>query len=70
GVVLALARVKQDLLDDLDAAGLVDSITTERMYPTLPTAVTAYLAWYEKEHGTPHPFGPVPPNPAPPSEAS
>ena len=61
GVVLALARVKQDLLDDLEAAGLVDSITTERMYPTLPTAVTAYLAWYHEKHGKPHPFGPVPP---------
>ena len=59
--------MKQDLLDDLDAAGLVDSITTERMYPTLPTAVAAYLAFYEEEHGKPHPFGPVPPLLAPPA---
>ncbi len=36
GVVLALARVKQDLRDVLDAAGL-------------PTAVDAYLAWH-KDH--------------------
>ncbi len=61
GVVLALARVKQDLLDDLQSAGLVDAIGTDRMYATLPTAVTAYLAWYEEKHGRPHPFGPVPP---------
>ena len=61
GVVLALARVKQDLLDDLRSAGLVDAIGTDRMYATLPTAVTAYLAWYEEKHGRPHPFGPVPP---------
>jgi SulP family sulfate permease len=64
GVVLALARVKQDLLDDLKAAGLVDAIGTDRMYPTLPTAVAAYLAWHEEQHGRPHPFGPMPP-PAP-----
>ena len=70
GVVLALARVKQDLLDDLRAAGLVDAIGTDRMYATLPTAVTAYLAWYEEQHGVPNPFGTVPPNPLPPSEAS
>ena len=70
GVVLALARVKQDLLDDLRAAGLVDAIGTDRMYATLPTAVTAYLAWYEEQHGVPNPFGTVPPNPPPPSEAS
>ncbi len=66
GVVLALARVKQDLLDDLRAAGLVDAIGTERMYATLPTAVAAYLEWHEEQHGRPHPFGPVPPPPAPP----
>ena len=53
GVVLALARVKQDLRDDLDAAGLVDAIGTDRMYPTLPTAVAAYLAWHEERHGRP-----------------
>ena len=61
GVVLALARVKQDLLDDLRAAGLVDAIGTGRMYATLPTAVAAYLAWHEERHGRPHPFGLLPP---------
>jgi SulP family sulfate permease len=67
GVVLALARVKQDLLDDLEAAGLVESIGTDRMFATLPTAVAAYLAWHEQKHGRPHPFGPVPPTPPPPA---
>lgn len=56
GVALALARVKQDLLDDLTAAGLVDRIGTDRMFPTLPTAVAGYLAWHEATHGRPHPF--------------
>jgi MFS superfamily sulfate permease-like transporter len=65
GVVLALARVKQDLLDDLQAAGLVDAIGTDRIYATLPTAVASYLEWHRQLHGRPHPFGPVPP-PAPP----
>lgn len=60
GVVLALARVKQDLLDDLVAADLVESIGPERIYPTLPTAVAAYLAWHDDTHGTAHPFGQVP----------
>ena len=60
GIVLALARVKQDLLDDLVAADLVDAIGTDRIYPTLPTAVTAYLTWHADTHGTTHPFGPVP----------
>ena len=60
GVVLAMARVKQDLLDDLVAADLVEAIGTERIYPTLPTAVTAYLAWHADTHGADHPFGQVP----------
>lgn len=47
GVVFALARVKQDLLDDLEAYGLVDSVGTERIFPTLPTAVAAYRTWLD-----------------------
>ncbi|WP_042385225.1 SulP family inorganic anion transporter [Streptacidiphilus melanogenes] len=45
GIVFALARVKQDLLDDLDAYGLVESVGAERIFPTLPTAVEAYRSW-------------------------
>jgi MFS superfamily sulfate permease-like transporter len=45
GIVFALARVKQDLLKDLKAYGLVDSVGVDRVYPTLPTAVAAYRAW-------------------------
>ncbi|WUD72333.1 sulfate permease [Streptomyces sp. NBC_00510] len=47
GIVLALARVKKDLLDDLDAYGLTGSVGRERVFPTLPTAVEAYRAWAE-----------------------
>ncbi|MEW1777783.1 sulfate permease [Streptomyces sp. NPDC086777] len=45
GVVFALARVKQDLLDSLEAYGLADAVGHDRIFPTLPTAVTAYRAW-------------------------
>ncbi|GHE13546.1 SulP family inorganic anion transporter [Streptomyces alanosinicus] len=45
GIVFALARVKQDLLDDLEAYGLAESVGAERIFPTLPTAVAAYRAW-------------------------
>jgi sulfate permease, SulP family len=43
GIVLAMARVKQDLLDDLEAYGLADRIGRSRLFPTLPTAVAAYM---------------------------
>lgn len=45
GIVFALARVKQDLLDDLMAYGLADIVGPERIFPTLPTAVAAYRKW-------------------------
>jgi high affinity sulfate transporter 1 len=45
GIVFALARVKQDLLDDLEAYGLADSVGKDRIFPTLPTAVAAYRTW-------------------------
>jgi SulP family sulfate permease len=42
GVVPALARVKQDLMEDLRPSGLSDRIGPNRIFPTLPTAVSAY----------------------------
>jgi MFS superfamily sulfate permease-like transporter len=42
GIVFAMARVKQDLRDALEAAGLVDKIGEDYIFPTLPTAVEAY----------------------------
>ena len=47
GIIVALARVKEDLRDDLEPYGLADSIGRERLYPTLPTAMDAYHAWRE-----------------------
>ncbi|MFG2951339.1 SulP family inorganic anion transporter [Streptomyces adustus] len=45
GLVFALARVKQDLLDDLEAYGLAESVGRDLIFPTLPTAVAAYREW-------------------------
>ncbi|MBD0693070.1 SulP family inorganic anion transporter [Streptomyces sp. CBMA123] len=46
GIVFAVARVKQDLRDELDAYGLTESIGEDRVFPTLPMAVAAYRSWY------------------------
>jgi sulfate permease, SulP family len=44
GVVFAMARVKQDLLDALAPTGLIDRVGRDRIFPTLPTALEAYNA--------------------------
>jgi high affinity sulfate transporter 1 len=49
GIVFALARVKQDLLDDLDAYGLTKAVGRDRIFPTLPTAVAAYEQWQREK---------------------
>ena len=54
GIIFALARVKQDLLDDLEAFGLTRKIGAERIFPTLPTAVAAYRQW-ASQHPPPAP---------------
>ncbi|MFD0274201.1 SulP family inorganic anion transporter [Kitasatospora sp. NPDC127111] len=51
GIVFAMARVKQDLRDQLDAYGLTESVGPERIFPTLPTALEAYRAWREAGEG-------------------
>lgn len=67
GVELALARVKQDLRDPLTAAGFLDRLGEDRVFPTLPTAVAAYAVWYEQQHGEPPPGFNIPPPPIPPA---
>lgn len=54
GIIVGLARVKQDLLDDLRAFGLAQKIGSRRIFPTLPTAVAAYQEWARRhpEPGT------------------
>ena len=53
GAVFALARVKQDLLDRLEAFGLAEKIGAELMFPTLPTAVSAYRRWSQRQPDPP-----------------
>ncbi len=53
GVVLAMARVKSELADDLRRAGVLERVGDDRVFPTLPTAVAAYVAWYTDRHGEP-----------------
>jgi sulfate permease, SulP family len=66
GITFAMARVKQDLRGDLAAAGFVDRVGQDRIFPTLPTAVAGYSAWYTETHGRP----PVLPTDLPPSNPS
>ena len=47
-----MARVKQDLRADLVRAGLVGRIGADLIFPTLPTAVAAYLDAYVERHGS------------------
>ncbi|HEX5906254.1 MAG TPA: sulfate permease [Propionibacteriaceae bacterium] len=51
GIVFALARVKFELREILTSAGFVDRIGEDRVFMTLPTAVSAYEQWYAAHHG-------------------
>jgi sulfate permease, SulP family len=53
GIIFAMARVKQDLRDDLQRAGLIDRVGESRIFMTLPTAVTAYVEWSVDTLGKP-----------------
>jgi SulP family sulfate permease len=45
GIVFALARLKQDLRDQLARTGLLDRIGEEHIFPTLPTALEGFHEW-------------------------
>lgn len=70
GIVLALARVKQDLRTDLVASGFLDRVGPERVFMTLPTAVSAYIHWYTDRHGHPPSGVDIPPPPPSPMSGS
>jgi len=50
-IVLVLARVKHELRADLEHGGFLDRIGDDHVFMTLPTAVAAYVRWYQHEHG-------------------
>jgi len=66
GTVFAMVRVKRDLLVQLEAAGFLQRVGPDRIFPTLPTAVHAYAQWYEHHHGQPPPGLVIPDPPQPP----
>jgi SulP family sulfate permease len=45
GIIFALARLKQDLRDQLARTGLLDRIGEEHIFPTLPTALEGFHEW-------------------------
>ncbi|WP_020143578.1 SulP family inorganic anion transporter [Terracoccus sp. 273MFTsu3.1] len=62
----AMARVKEDMRLSLEAGGFLEKVGADVVFPTLPTAVAAYAAWYEREHGSGPPGLRIPPVPAQP----
>ncbi len=60
GIVFAIARLKQELREELEAAGFMDRIGEDRVFMTLPTAVRAYAEEYTARHGTPPPGVDIP----------
>lgn len=51
GIRFAMARVKHELLQQLESAGFVDKVGKEFIFATLPTAVAAYADWYRQTKG-------------------
>ena len=45
GIHLGLARVKNDLYQPLERAGIIDVIGKEMLFATLPVAEETYLRW-------------------------
>ena len=53
GIVLAMARVKQDLREELQRAGFIARLGESRVFMTLPTAVNTYVEWCVDTFGEP-----------------
>ena len=53
GVVVALARVKQDLRNELAPTGFLERIGEDHIFPTLPTAVEAFREWQATREDAP-----------------
>ncbi|HSN11880.1 MAG TPA: SulP family inorganic anion transporter, partial [Propionibacteriaceae bacterium] len=70
GIVFAMARVKQDLRDQLAAAGFLEAVGEERVFATLPTAMNAYVAWFREQTGRDLVLPTTPTTPRPDQDAS
>ena len=53
GIVFAMARVKQELRDDLERTGFLAKVGEDRFFMTLPTAVQGYVEWSVAHVGRP-----------------
>lgn len=53
GIIFAMARVKQEIRDQLAATGFVEKVGEDRIFATLPTAVAAFAQWYTDTYGAP-----------------
>ncbi|WP_255433561.1 STAS domain-containing protein [Tessaracoccus sp. MC1865] len=51
GISFAMARVKQETRDQLERTGFIDRVGDDRIFATLPTAVQAYVRWYQATFG-------------------
>jgi SulP family sulfate permease len=50
-IVFALARVKFELREILASTGFIERVGEDRVFMTLPTAVSAYQQWYSAHDG-------------------
>ncbi|MGV1037288.1 MAG: SulP family inorganic anion transporter [Candidatus Nanopelagicales bacterium] len=51
GIVVTLARVKRELLKDLESHGLVEAIGIDHIFPTMPTALQGFRDWRSEQDG-------------------
>lgn len=65
GVRLGMVRLKRDLYEPLRRAGVVNLIGEDMLFPTLPVAEEAYVAW-----ALAHPEGSTPTKPTTPTTPS
>ena len=49
GIILAIARMKQDLRSDLEPTDLLQRIGEDHIFATLPTAVAAFREWQAQQ---------------------
>ena len=53
GIVFAMARVKQDLREELARTAFLQHVPIDRIFATLPTTVEAYQDWVRRHPTTP-----------------